>query len=341
MKCLKTVFFGSDSIVLPTLDFLISPASPLELVGVFSQPDRPRGRGQKCLPNVVSAWALAHGIPLRRPEKLGPEDTQWLKDSGADIALVMAYGHLLKPDFLAVPALGFLNLHGSLLPAYRGASPITAAIAQNLSMTGVSLMRVVAAMDAGAVCDTESFALDPEDTCEDARIKAAAACVPLLARALPSVLDGTARFTEQDAALVSYTRKVDKADGILDFSRPACELAARVRALSPWPACGVDFEGTHIKIFEARAFDEAHAAIPGTVLHAGEHGLRVAAGEGILNLTQLQRPGGKRLCAAEFLRGFPIKIGTIFPSVPMPPLVSPTPFPRKRGNVSFDKPAAP
>ncbi len=333
----KIVFFGSDSIVLPTLDFLISPDSPVELAAIVSQPDRPHGRGQKCLPNDVSAWALAHNVELRRSEKLSPEDTAWLAQKNPRLCLVMAYGHLLKNDLLAVPPLGFLNLHASLLPAYRGASPILGAVADGLNETGVSLMRIVPQMDAGDVCGVEKIKIETGYTVEDLRPKLARACVPLLERMLPLVLAQKAVFTPQDSSKVSYTRKISKDDGLLDFNQPAELLARRVRALSPWPACCVEVDGARVKIYEATAIMEAHKALPGTILHAGQCGLQVATAQGILNLTQLQRPGGKRLCAADFLNGFPIQIGRILQSVPLCPLVSPTPFPRKKPTVSFDK----
>ena len=337
MKRAKTIFFGSDAIVLPALDFLAGADSPLELAGVFSQPDRPRGRGQQCQPNSVSAWALAHGVPLRRPEKIAEEDKQWLAESGASIALVMAYGHLLKDDLLSIPPLGFLNLHGSLLPAYRGASPVVGAIADGQTQTGVSLMRVVRAMDAGPVCDREMVPIGAQDDSQVIREKIAEACVPLLKRALPEVLAGRAVFVEQDKSRVSYTRKIDKSDGFLYFRRPAGELAARIRALCPWPACSIEVGGVRVKVYGAEALDGGHGAIPGTVLRAGKCGLQIAAGAGILNITQLQRPGGRRLCAAEFLRGFPMEEGKVLAGSQMRPLVSGEPFARLSNNLSFDK----
>lgn len=331
------IFFGSDAIALPGLDFLVSDESPVEVAGVFSQPDRPHGRGQKCQPNPVSAWAQSRGLPLWRPEKLGADTVETLRSTQADIALVMAYGHILKPALLETPPLGFLNLHASLLPAYRGASPLVGAIIEGVVQTGVSLMRVAPALDAGAVCDAENVSIGIKDTGESLRPKIAQACVPLLRRALPSVLSGKARFVEQEARFVSYTRKIDKADGALDFVLAAQVLANRIRALSPWPGCTVDIAGVPVKFFDAVAVSEKHGAIPGTILHAGESGLRIATGSGVLTVCELQRPGGKRLPAAQFLRGFPLNIGTLLPSATMPPLVSHAPFPRKSPTVSFDK----
>lgn len=331
------IFFGSDAIALPALDFLVSDESPVRVVGVFSQPDRPHGRGQKCQPNPVSAWALAHNLPLWRPEKLGQEAIDTLAAAKVDIALVMAYGHILKPALLETPPLGFLNLHASLLPAYRGASPLVGAIIEGAVRTGVSLMRVAPALDAGPVCDAENVPVEINDTGESLRPKIAQACVPLLRRALPRVLSGQARFAEQEARFVSYTRKIDKSDGALDFVLAAQVLANRIRALSPWPGCTVEIGGVPVKFFDAFATAEKHGAIPGTILHAGENGLRIATGSGVLTVCELQRPGGKRLPAAQFLRGFPLHIGTLLPGAAMPPLVSHAPFPRKSPTVSFDK----
>lgn len=321
----RLVFFGSDEIALPALEAIRTGlAGSVEIVAVFSQPDRPAGRGQKVRPNAVSAWAEERGIPLYRPEKLDDDTPAILLGLGCDIALVMAYGHILKRALLDVPALGFYNLHGSLLPKFRGATPVEGAIVAGDSVTGVSLQRVVAKLDAGDVVDAESFPLTREDTTASVRARLAVASVPLALRALPAIVAGRATFTPQDEALVSHTRKIHREDATFDFAATAFDLAARVRALTPWPGVTIPFGEIQIKVGCAESAPEIARppdAAPGTVLGADKRGLLVAAGDGVLRLVELQRPGGKMLPTPAFLAGFPIPAGTVFASFPMAPLV--------------------
>jgi methionyl-tRNA formyltransferase len=233
----------------------------------------------------------------------------------------------LREPWLAVPPLGVLNLHTSLLPRYRGASPIQTAIACGERETGVSLMRLVRALDAGPVADVERVRIDPMDTALDVEAKLAAACVPLLARTLPSLRAGTLSLVEQDAAQATYCRKLAKDDGALDFTAPAETLAARVRGLFPWPSCGVEHDGLMLKLGLADAVVATKTGEPGEVMRADASGVCVQTGREWLRVLRLQRPGGKMLSAAEFLRGHPIAVGTRWPSRPMTPLDSTVPFP--------------
>jgi len=334
---LSVVFMGSDAIALPMLEWLAGEgARQARLVAVYTQPDRPAGRGQKVQPNAIKAWALARGLPVLQPEKLREDELARLRELQPDVSLVMAYGHILRPDFIETPRLGTLNFHASILPAYRGASPIQTAIACGERETGVSLMRIVPALDAGPVADLERVSIRAHDTATEVEAKLARACVPLLARNLPALAEGRLVFREQDAAAATYCRRLEKSDGVLDFGRPASELAARINGLMPWPAVTLTLNGQPVKIGLADAVppDVCHTLYdkrsePGTVLGADAEGLIVATGQGGLRLLRLQRPGGKMLPAAEFLRGFPVATGTVLPSVPMPPLVSREPFGRK------------
>jgi methionyl-tRNA formyltransferase len=318
---MRIAFLGSDAIALPLLEWLGRGGGPGEVVGVFTQPDRPAGRGQKVQPNAVKAWALARGLPVFQPEKLGEGERAQLAGLGADLGLVMAYGHILREDFIGTPRLGTLNLHVSLLPKYRGASPIQAAIASGETATGVSLMRIVRRLDAGPVADVEAVPIAPLDTAAEVEAKLAAACGPLLARALPRLARGELTFVEQDAAQATYCRKLEKADGALDFAAPAAVLAARINGLSPWPGCAVELDGQPLRLGLAEALPSATAAPGGTVLGTDGSGLLVASGGTTLRLLRLQRPGGRLLAAGEFLRGRPIPAGTRLPSQPMTPLV--------------------
>jgi len=326
---LRIVFMGSDAIARPALDWLAGEGDKVgQVVGVFTQPDRPVGRGQQIRPNDIKVWAQAHDLPVFQPEKVGETERQQLAGLKPDLTLVMAYGHILKQDVIDTPRLGTLNLHTSALPKYRGASPIQTATACGDQETGVTLMRMVRQLDAGPVAEVERVAIAPHDTAAEVEAKLALACVPLLARCLPRIAAGTQPFTAQDEAQVTFCRKLEKTDGVLDFTQPAAVLAARINGLMPWPGCAVEINGQLVKLGLADAVSGSGPA--GEVRGADAEGLLVGGGQGILRLRKLQRPGGKMLPAPEFLRGWPVAAGTRLPSQPMPPLVAKAPFPRAK-----------
>ena len=326
---LNIVFLGSDPIALPLLEWLAGEgASVGRVTAVFTQPDRPAGRGQKITVNGIKSWALARGLPVYQPEKLTEDVRVQLSALSSDVALIMAYGHILKQAFIDTPRLGTLNLHTSLLPKYRGASPIQTAVANGERETGVSLMRIVKQLDAGPVADAERVVIGVLDTALEIEAKLASACVPLLARALPNFASGELVFTEQDHAAATFCRKLTKEDGGLNFADSAAVLAAHINGLFPWPACSVEIAGQVVKIGLAEALPATQqnnplGYFPGQALGADEVGLKVATGAGVLRLLKLQRSGGKMLSAGEFLRGFPVVSGTRLASRPMRVLVTP------------------
>ena len=324
---LKIAFLGSDSIALPLLNWLAGEGDDLaQVVAVWTQPDRPAGRGQVIAANAIKTWALTHGLPVHQPETLDPEDCRQLAGSGADAALVMAYGQILKDDFISTPRCGTLNLHTSLLPKYRGASPIQTAIAFGDRETGVTLMRIVRQLDAGPLADAERVDIQPLDTARELESRLADACIPLLSRTLPRLREGTLAFVPQVDSAASYCRRLEKSDGALDFALAASVLAARIKGLFPWPASSVSLRGADVKLGLADAVPGE--GNPGEIVGADPHGLLVGTGEGLLRLRRLQRPGAKMLAAADFLRGFPVPAGTQIASRPMAALVSPVPFKR-------------
>lgn len=319
---LRIVFLGSDGIALPMLEWLAGEGRACaDLVAVFTQPDRPAGRGLNVGPNAVKSWALGQGLPVFQPERLRDPEQAILAGLSADLALVMAYGHILRDAFLAQPRLGTVNLHASLLPRFRGASPIQAAIAAGERETGVSLMRLVRELDAGPVADRETVPIGGRDTAAEVSERLAHASARLLARTLPRLAGGRLEFVEQDAAQASYCRKLAREDGALDFAAPAAELAARVNALHPWPGCAVPIAGQAIRLGLAEAASDGGPGAPGTVLGSDAEALRVQTGTGVLRLLRLQRPGGRMLEAPQFLRGFAVPTGERLPSRPMTPLV--------------------
>ena len=311
---------GSDALALPMLNTLIEHRA-VNLTGVFTQPDRRRGRGMQVQANAIKQWAQGFDIPVYQPEKIGEAEYSLLRDGLCELILVAAYGHILTDTLLGIPSLGVFNFHTSLLPAYRGASPIQTAIACGDSETGVTLMGVVRAMDAGPIADWERIVIDREDKAPSVYQKAAAACVSLLKRNVAALLAGTLSLTPQDADRVSYCRRLNKDDGALDFSAPASTLYNRIRAFDPWPGCYVHHAGTHLKIGQAAFSEESADAKPGSILGLRDDGLAIATGRGVLLLKKLQRPGGKMLGVREFLAGFALPVGTQLVSAPLSDLL--------------------
>lgn len=311
----RIAYFGSDKICLPGLRYLFEEASDLcELALVVSQPDRCSGRGKRLQQNPVAAFASSNGIELLQPDKPDELLAGRMKEGGIVLAFVMAYGHFLPKAIREAPEHGMLNFHGSILPAYRGASPVETAIALGDQETGVCLMQVVREMDAGAVADCEKVRIENVDTAPDVRAKVGEAVVPLLRRNLEAALTGALEFAGQDSTQASFCRKIHKEDAALDFNQSARSLDCRLRAFSPWPGGYFDHGGTRIKVGCASCFDSGVAGFPGTVLAAGDT-LDVATADGILRILELQRPGGRMLPVSEFLKGYPIKAGSILPSV--------------------------
>ncbi len=312
---MKTAFFASDEIALGAIEFLKnSPDFPLACV--VSNPDRPKGRGKKLSPNAVSQWAIENGVELMRPEG-GVDDATVarLRELGVELIIVMAYGCMLKSNVLEYGKYPCLNLHGSILPKYRGASPIETAIALGETRTGVSLMRIVKKMDAGAVCDVEEIEIDTDDTATSLRGKFRDASPELLRRNLPKIADGSAVFLEQDEAAATYTRKFDKSDMLVDFSADGKTIRDRIRALGFGIfECG----GDAIKV--SGAYFERAPKPPSTVgkvLAASvADGIKIACADGWVGFANLQKPCAKMMSAKDFFAGYKIEIGTVLKSTP-------------------------
>lgn len=319
----QMIFMGSDPIALPGLEAIVSgKCGDIELVAVYTQPDRPRGRGKKVVPNEIKTWALERQLPVFQPEKMGKAERLEIEAMQVDSILVMAYGHILSQKLIDTPRLGIWNLHTSLLPKYRGASPIQCAVASGDSETGVSLMKLVREMDAGPVLDVARVRIGEEDTALDIEARLADACASLLAKGLPLAHAGKVELMEQDPSQVSFVRKLGKQDSELDFRVSSKVLARRINGLFPWPATRACLGDVSIKVGLAVAEDVSFSREPGSVIGIEEGGLRVACGEGSVLLKKLQRPGGKMLAAADFVRGFELPKNAVFESREMSELVT-------------------
>ena len=323
----RLVLLGSDEIALPA--FAAARALPdTEVLAVYSQPDRPAGRGQEVRPNPVAAWARAEGLNLLQPEKLEAADAAHLLSLHSDLGVVMAYGQLLKDDFLAATRLGFVNFHGSLLPELRGATPVEGALALGLAETGISLQQVVRKLDAGPIHASARILIRPGEGRTALRARLGVIAGELATEVLPAVLAGTSVSVPQDESKVTYARRLARADAPLDFRKSAAALRQRILAVEGWPGSTFEHRASLIKVGAATCQEGDFSEAPGAILSADRSGVRIACGQGSLLVSHLQRPGGKMLPAAEFLAGYPLAVGEILASAEMPAFVADRPFPR-------------
>lgn len=323
----RLVLLGSDEIALPVFEAILK--MPLvEVVAVYSQPDRPAGRGQEIRSNPIATWAKEHRLSLLQPERLTEEDALALKNLHVDLGVVMAYGQILQEGFLQSTRLGFVNFHGSLLPALRGATPVEGALALGLKTTGVSLQQVVRRLDAGPLHGSIECTINPAEGRASLRQRLGILAVDLAQQKLESILRGQSQPVPQDESRVTFTRRLTREDAHLDFNSTAAECAHRIAALEGWPGSTTTYRDVILKIGSAVEESGHSQALPGTLLSADSSGLRVACRSGVLVIKSLQKPGGKMLSIREFLAGHPLVPGEVLSSKPMTLLVSPHPFPR-------------
>ncbi|EHQ51266.1 methionyl-tRNA formyltransferase [Ectothiorhodospira sp. PHS-1] len=298
---LRIIYAGTPDFAVPALEALI--ASPHDVVAVYTQPDRPAGRGRKLTPSPVKQVALAHGIPVEQPERLRPEPVQTrLREYRPDLMVVAAYGLILPQSVLDIPRLGCVNIHASLLPRWRGAAPIQRALAEGDESTGVTLIQMAAGLDTGDMLLKGACPITPADTARTLHDRLAAMGAALLLPCLDDLADGRLHPEPQDETLATYARKLDKAEALLEWSLPAAVLDRRIRAFNPWPVAQTLYQGQPLRLWMSRSLPAAGTgATPGTVVAEGPEGIDVATGEGILRITCLQLPGGKPLEAKAFL----------------------------------------
>lgn len=297
----RIVFLGTPGFAVPSLLALIAAH---QVVGVVTRPDRPAGRGQKLLPSPVKEVALARGLPLFQPETLcSPQAVARLAEWQPEAIVVVAFGQILRPSVLALPPYGCLNVHASLLPRWRGAAPIPAAILAGDATTGVTLMRLDEGLDTGPILAQVECPIAPDDTTATLTARLAELGARLLVETLPGWLAGEVRPRPQDPSLASYCRPLRKEDGSLDWSRPAIELDRRVRACAPWPGAYTTWQGQRLKLLRTRPHPTwSGAALPGTVV-ALPGGAGVVTGRGLLELLEVQLAGKKPLAVGLFVRG--------------------------------------
>lgn len=305
---MRIVFMGTPDFAEASLKKLIDEGFPV--VGVFTQPDKPRGRGMEMSFSPVKTLALANNIPVYQPEKMrdGTALAQ-IKALAPDILVVVAYGRILPDDILAVPRYGAVNVHASLLPKYRGSAPIQWAVLNGDRTTGVSTMYLAHEMDTGDVIYTEETEIGEHETSGELfdRLKDLGAA--LLVKTLRDIEAGCAPRTPQDHAKASYVTMLDKSMSPVDWNKSPREVLKHIYGLQPWPVATMELEGAVYRVFAAEYTENRTDKAPGSIVSAGKSGIEMAcAGGETLMITELQAPGKKRMSAADFLRGHPIKI---------------------------------
>ena len=309
---LRVVFFGTPGFAVPTLEALLK--SRHQVIGVVTQPDRPRGRGQKLSDAPVKRVAVEAGLPVLQPDRLG--DAAFLDQFvslGADLGVVAAYGKILSERILGVPRLGMVNVHASLLPAYRGAAPVHRAIIAGELETGITSMRLVKALDAGPMLSSVRRPIGRNETSEEVERDLAGLGAALLVSTLDDLASGRSREIPQDDSRATYAHRLTRADGAIDWTQPAGHLHNVIRGLHPWPHA-YTFLGGHrfILLRSDWSMEPAAGAAPGVVLQADADTLAVATGSGTLRILQIQPEGKRPLSVREFLAGHRVAAGERF-----------------------------
>lgn len=310
---MRVVFMGTPDFSVGTLKALVEAGH--EVVGVVSQPDKPKGRGKAMQPTPVKEAALELGLPVWQPKKVrDPEFLQVLEELHPEAIVVVAFGQIIPDSILNLAPLGCINVHASLLPKYRGAAPIQWAVIDGEKESGVTIMKMDAGLDTGDMISKVIVPITKEETGGSLFDKLSEAGAKLLVETLPSLADGTAVFEKQpEESTTAYAAMIQKSLGSMDWNRPAVELERLVRGLNPWPSAYTKMNGKTLKIWKAEVLESAEGAdaVPGTVVQAGKEGLFVQTGEGVLNIQELQLEGKKRMETSAFLRGYEVEEGKI------------------------------
>ncbi|WP_210397960.1 methionyl-tRNA formyltransferase [Motiliproteus sediminis] len=297
---LRIIFAGTPEFAAVSLDALIQ--SDHQIVAVYTQPDRPAGRGRKLTPSPVKVAALEAGITVCQPLNFkDEEDRRLLASFDADLMIVAAYGLLLPKAVLQTPRLGCINIHASLLPRWRGAAPIHRALLADDSETGITIMQMDEGLDTGAMRLKLRCPIAADDTSGTLHDRLAELGAEALLDALEQLQRGTLPSEVQDSSQATYAHKLTKEEGLIDWQRPASELARQVRGLNPWPVAYSSLQGERVRVWEAQALEHGSDQQPGTLINADRDGLQVATGQGILSITRLQLPNARQLAVADLL----------------------------------------
>ncbi|MCW7753748.1 methionyl-tRNA formyltransferase [Desulfobotulus sp. H1] len=308
---LNLVFMGTPEFALPPLHALVDAGH--KILAVYTQPDKPKGRGKTIQAPPVKEAALRLGLPVHQPLSMKQDGVyQELSALRPDAFVVVAYGHILPPRILAIPRLGPVNIHASLLPRYRGAAPIQWAVAQGESHTGITTMLMDAGMDTGAILLQRSLPIGKRDTAADMHDRLSLLGAAMITETLSGLDNGHITPVPQKEEEASYAPLLKKSHGHINWSLSAEAICSHVRGMTPWPGAYTLYDNSHLKIFETQPLALHHTQVPGTVLPSPKESLIVAAGENAIAITVLQGSSGKRMATSDYLRGKPITAGTLF-----------------------------
>ncbi len=304
---MRVVFMGTPDIAATCLKKII--ADGFDVVGVYTQPDRPKNRGMQLAFSPVKEVALAHNLPVFQPENFREEETvAQLRELKPDVVAVVAYGRILPQKVLDVPAKGCINIHASLLPCYRGAAPYQWAVLDGLTETGVTAMYLCREMDAGDMIDTAKTAIGPDETAGELLDRLAVLGADLLSETLTKMENGTVTAVPQDCAKVSFAPMLDKSMCPIDWNKTANQVHNHVRGMNPWPVATTEIQGQKFKIYTTSLLEYNGNAPAGTILALTKTGLQIACGSGAVEIRVLQAEGGKRMAAPDYFHGHPLSL---------------------------------
>lgn len=307
---MKIVYMGTPDFAVAPLEAIIRAGH--EVTAVVTQPDKQKGRGKEVQMTPVKECAIKHGIPVLQPVKIKePEAVEELRKYPADIFVITAFGQFLTEEILTMPKFGCINIHASLLPAYRGAAPIQWVIINGEEKTGVTIQQMDKGIDTGDMLFKKEIAIDKKETGASLHDKLMAAGAELIVVALSSIEKGEVKPEKQDDALSCYAKKLEKSMGLIDWTKEAKELERLVRGLNSWPSAYTFFKGKSLKIWEADVIDEGPEGLPGTVRHVEKDYIDVVTGKGLLRIYSLQLEGKKRMAVRDFLLGYEVKPGVL------------------------------
>jgi methionyl-tRNA formyltransferase len=305
---MRIIFAGTPEFSAETLKALLTTEH--EICAVYTQPDRPSGRGRKLTASPVKQLALEHSIPVEQPPNFKEQDSkQILADYQADLMIVVAYGLLLPQVILDTPKYGCINIHASLLPRWRGAAPIQRAILAGDAETGICIMQMEAGLDTGPVLSRSSCPIHNDDTAQVLHDRLAALGSQTLLNTLPKLNELQQNAQDQDSSLSNYARKLQKAEATIDWQRSALDISRQIHAFNPWPVAQSSWKGETFRIWLAKAIHEQHNVNAGDILAVNRDGIDVATGQGVLRLTQVQIPGKRSMPVSDFLNANPMAIG--------------------------------
>ena len=305
---MRIVFMGTPDFAVASLKALCEGG--YDVVGVFTQPDRPKGRGNKVVMTPVKEYAVSRGIPVFQPQHIRRDGLADLQALAPDLCVTAAFGQILSQAVLDVPPLGTINVHASLLPRHRGSAPINWAILQGDKEAGVTTMMTARGIDNGDMLLRATTPIAPGETASELTERLSVMGASLLIDTLQALEAGTLTRIPQDESAMTYDPMLNKDMGVLDWTRPAAEIVNRIHGLNPWPGCTTPYEGQRLKLLRAEVADGAGQ--PGEILTADpKGGLVIAAGEGAVRVTQMQAPGGKPMNPKDYLRGHPMAVGTV------------------------------